>query len=85
MVSFVGFLSGKEAVAGPTPKWLRSNERIGIVTCVGWLHYAMQQPSMAMTHRFIVHPHTLVQATSERFLLAVATFRVRLASESHWV
>jgi hypothetical protein len=33
----------------------------------------------------IAHPHLLVQATSERFLPAWGTFRVGLASESHWL
>ena len=33
----------------------------------------------------VAHPHLLVRATSERFLPARGTFRVRLASESHWL
>jgi hypothetical protein len=31
------------------------------------------------------HPHLLVQATNERFLPARGTFKVGLASESHWL
>jgi hypothetical protein len=33
----------------------------------------------------IPSPHLLVLATSERFLPAWGTFRVNLASESHWL
>ena len=33
----------------------------------------------------IAHPHLLVRATNEQFLLARATFRVGLANESHWM
>ena len=33
----------------------------------------------------IAHPHLLARATSERFLLAWAIFRVGLASESYWM
>ena len=33
----------------------------------------------------IAHPHILVHAISERFLLARATFRSVLASESYWL
>jgi hypothetical protein len=33
----------------------------------------------------IYSPHLLVWATSERFLPAEGTFRVILASESHWL
>ena len=35
--------------------------------------------------RLIAHQHLLVHATSEWFLLAWATFRDGLASESHWL
>jgi hypothetical protein len=35
--------------------------------------------------QIIAHAHLLVQARSERFLLARATFRVGLAGESHWM
>ena len=41
-----------------------------------------------MSHRFrwfIAHPHSLVRATSGRFLLAKTTFRVGLANESQWL
>ena len=34
---------------------------------------------------YIAHPHILVWATNERFLLAGVTFRVGSASESHWL
>ena len=34
---------------------------------------------------FIAYPHVLVRATNEQFLPAMATFRVGLASESHWI
>ena len=33
--------------------------------------------------QFIAHPHLLVLATSEWFLLARATFKIGLASDNH--
>jgi hypothetical protein len=38
-----------------------------------------------LNHRLIPSPHMLVLATSNRFLSAWDTFRVILASESHWL
>ena len=40
---------------------------------------------MIIYGHMIAHPHLLVWATSERFLPTGGTFRVGLASESHWL
>jgi len=45
----------------------------------------MSEASCKKTHQLISHPHLLVRVICERFLHARATFRVGLASESHWL
>ena len=40
---------------------------------------------LALSKLLIAHPHKLVRATNEQFPPAGTTFRVDLASESHWL
>jgi hypothetical protein len=48
-------------------------------------HFSLAIPRQYFLMKLLPSPHLLVLATSEQFLPVGGTFRVILASESHWL
>ena len=59
--------------------------RVGIIVITVIIATLSLCHSMMPHATLIAHPHILVRATSERFLLAWVTLRVGSTSKTHWL